>query len=88
MLKPSLPRHTIVEITWLDAESNPNWTSPDDIDQVEPPVVKTVGYYHGCKRKGDKVLWIILSHSRAGDRQADYTVIPFGAVIKMEKIGC
>jgi hypothetical protein len=79
-------RGTPVEVTWMDTESVPHWTDLDKIDQAEPPVVKTVGYYYGCKRKGKIVKWIVLNHSIHEGQQADYTIIPFGCVCKMERI--
>lgn len=85
-MKHKLPRGTLVEVSWMDAESDSAWHDDKDIDQAEPTVIKTVGYYHGCRKVGETVKWIILSHSVARDGQADYTLIPWGAVLSMEKI--
>lgn len=81
-LKPN----ELVEITWQDSETRPGWTVPADLDRVEPPTVRTSGYYHGCKRVKGKVKWVIVKHSIAEDGEADYTVIPFGCVVSMRRI--
>jgi len=80
-LKPG----TIVEVQWYDTESDPSWRHKEEIDKIEPPVCKTVGYYHGCRRERHKVMWIILNHS-VHNGQADYMIIPFGCVKRIQKI--
>jgi hypothetical protein len=81
-----IPKDTICEISWLDTSTTADWTSPEDIDKATPVIVKTVGYYHGCKRIGGKVRWITLKHNLCSDGNADFTTIVFGSIIKMERI--
>jgi hypothetical protein len=81
-----IARDTLVEINWLDTCSVRDWTSPEGMDRATPIMAKTVGYYHGCKRIGGKVRWITIKHNLCSDGNADFTVIPFGCVVKMEKI--
>ena len=81
-----IAKDTLVEIQWLDTSTTAEWTSPEDMDKATPVVVKSVGYYHGCKRIGKKVRWVTIKHNLCSDGNADFTVIPFGCVVKMEKI--
>jgi hypothetical protein len=81
-----IARDTLVEITWLDTCTVPGWTLPAEIDKVTPIMAKSVGYYHGCKRIGGQVRWITIKHNTCSDGNADFTVIPFGCVVKMERI--
>lgn len=84
-LRHKLKPGTVVEVTWWDTESDPSWRDVAAIDKIEPPLCRTVGYYHGCRREKGKVKWIILNHS-VHNSQADYTIIPYGCVKKIERI--
>jgi hypothetical protein len=81
-LKPN----ELVEIQWLDTTTTAEWTTPLEIDKATPVFAKTIGYYHGCKRIGKKVRWVTLKHNLCSDGNADFTVIPFGCIVKMERI--
>ena len=81
-----LQRDELIEISWLDTSTTAEWTSPEEIDKATPVVVKSVGYYHGCKRIGKKVRWVTLKHNLCSGGEADFTVIVSGSIIKMEKI--
>lgn len=80
-------RDTLVEVTWRDTESDPGWHSQAELDVVEPPVCKTVGYYHGCKRVRGKVKWVVVKSSIDQKSQhGDYTVIPYGSIERMIRV--
>ena len=79
-------RDTLVEVNWLDTATVAEWTDPADIDKATPVSVKSIGYYHGCKRIGKKVRWITIKHNLTSDGAADFTCIPYGCVTSMEKI--
>jgi hypothetical protein len=82
-----IKQNTIVEVTWIDAQTVIDWTENELLDKIEPSHVKTVGYYHGCKRVKDKVIWVVIKHNRDSETgTADYTVIPYGCVVSMVKI--
>ena len=81
-----IPQNTIIEVQWLDTVTVSDWTSPEDIDKATPVYAKTIGYYHGVKRIGGRIRWITVKHNLASDGNADYTIIPWGAVLKVEKV--
>jgi len=81
-------QNTIVEVIWQDTQTVVGWTKPEDIDKAEPPTVRTVGYYHGCRREHGKIRWVILKHNLGiEDGDADFTLIPFGMILKVNRIG-
>jgi hypothetical protein len=86
-MKNKLIPGTIVEIYWWDIESSTKWSSKDEIDKLFPPSCRTVGYYYGCRKEKGRVKWIIINHSKHdATQEADYTLIPWGCVQRMEKI--
>ena len=86
-IKPSIG--CLVEVTWPDTQTNPDWSRISEIPCITPPIVKTVGRYMGCRRKGKKVLWIIVAHSiNQSNGIFDYTVIPYGPEVAVERIEC
>jgi hypothetical protein len=88
MKKPKINRFDLIEVFWWDVQTNPGWTGIDSFKDIMPPLCKTVGYYQECKKENGKIQWIIVSHNvHDADQQADYTVIPFGMIQRMVKIG-
>jgi hypothetical protein len=82
-----LKQDTPVEVTWRDTESDPGWHPKEVLDAVEPPVCKTIGYYHCCRRVRGKVKWIVVKSSIDQKNQhGDYTVIPYGSIEKITRV--
>jgi hypothetical protein len=74
-----------VVVHWPDTQTNPNWGSISDLPSVTPPMCECHGVYMGCKRRGKKILWLLVAHNLCKvNGVCDHTVIPYSPEVRVE----
>lgn len=77
---------TELRIFWYDIKSSAAWQTEEEIENIRPPLIKTLGMFLRNKRK-----YLVICHNLmvsedddGDDTHSDVTVIPWGAIERIE----
>ena len=73
----------ILEVEWVDAESNSTWETKDEIEMPTKADFRTIGYFTRIDKKHLYLSWAIGIN---GNEQRSRDSIPLGCINKIKKI--
>lgn len=82
-----LKKFDIIEVFWVDIESQSGWVNMNNLKNVRPPLCKSIGYFQELIREKGKLSHITISHTvNDSGNEADYTTIPYGCIKRIVKV--
>lgn len=76
-------KNVVIEVEWIDIQSDSAWTTEIKAQTAKAPKCKSVGYVINSDKE---ILRISHTIQVSQDKDRDVTVIPWGCIRKMRKI--